>query len=164
MIELGMLDDERIELLHGTLVEMSPNNPPHASPIQALTMVLVPALAGRAVVRVQLPLIAADESEPEPDIAVVPIGDYRRKHPRKAQLVIEVAVASVGKDRQVKAPLYAASKFPEYWLVDVRARRVEVYRAPRRGAYTRVTHHGRRDLLRPLAFEDVAIRVGDILG
>lgn len=158
-----MLDDERTELLHGTLVETSPNNPPHASPIQALNMLLV-ALAGRAIVRVQLPLVAADESEPEPDIAVVPTGDYRRGHPRKAQLVIEVAVVSVTQDRQVEAPLYAASRFPEYWLVDVRARRVEVYRAPRRGAYTQVTHHGRRDLLRPLAFDDVAIRVGDFVG
>ena len=164
MVALGMLDDERIELLHGTLVEMSPNNPPHASPVQALTTLLVPQLAGRAVVRVQLPLVAADDSEPDPDIAVVPLGDYRRKHPRKADLVIEVAVSSVIKDREIKAPLYAASRFPEYWLIDVPARKIEVHRSPRRGVYAKVTRHGQREVLRPQAFADIAIRVADVFG
>jgi hypothetical protein len=73
------------------IVTMSPNNPERASPIQILTEALVPALVGRAVVRVQLSIVAANESEPEPDLAIVPLGDYRHAHPTQAHCIIEVA-------------------------------------------------------------------------
>lgn len=164
LVQLGLLEDERVELLHGTLVEMSPNDPPHSSAIQALSTLLVPSLRGRAAVRVQLPLYAADESEPEPDVAVVPLGEYRVSHPAEAHLVIEVAVSSVNKDRNVKAPLYAASSVAEYWLVNIPERVVEVFRSPRGGAYTQVTRHGPGETLRPEAFPDVEVRLIDVLG
>jgi Uma2 family endonuclease len=162
LVALGVFEDERIELLHGVLVRMSPNGPDHASPVDKLTMILVPALVGKARVRVQLPLVAHDESEPEPDFAVVPNGDYRTEHPSTAMLVIEVAGSSLRKDREIKAPLYAASGFPEYWIVNATEKVVEVYRDPGPTGYARVTTHGEGDELRCLAFPDVRVAVRDI--
>ena len=163
LVELGVFEDERIELLHGTLVTMSPNYPEHAGPIGTLTTLLVPRLLGRALVRVQLPVWAADESEPEPDIAVVPPGNYYDRHPDSVFLIIEVASSSLRKDRNVKAPLYAASGFPEYWLVDVIGRRVHVYREPIDGKYRSVTELSASETLRSLAFPDVEVPVAEIV-
>jgi Uma2 family endonuclease len=122
MVALGFFESERVELLHGVIITMTPpNDPPHASPVQLLGELLILGLARRATVRIQLPLIATDDSEPEPDIAVVPRGDYNEAHPERAHLVVEVADSSLRKDRLVKGPLYAASGFEEYWVVNVAA-------------------------------------------
>lgn len=86
LVALGVFEGERVELLHGMLVAMSPQDPGHTSPIGQLTMILVPALQKRALIRVQSPIVAVNESEPEPDLAVVPIADYRRTHPDRAHL------------------------------------------------------------------------------
>src|ERR1043165_617725 len=102
MAEIGLFDDERVELVRGVIIAMSPIYPPHASPVDRLTEILVRALAGRARVRIQQPLLATDESEPEPDVAVVPLGDYTATHPDRALLVIEVADSSLRKDRLLK--------------------------------------------------------------
>ena len=164
LVEMGAFDGERVELLYGTLVAMSPQDPKHTSPIGRLTMLLAPALAGRAIVRVQCPLVACDESEPEPDFAVVPVGDYRSAHPDRAHLVIEVAVSSVRKDRLVKAPLYARSGFSEYWLIDVIAARIEIFRRPEGDAYQDVQSYGHGATIAALAFPDVVVRVDDVFG
>src|SRR5690606_10407044 len=81
LVELGAFEDEKVELLDGVIVEMSPTGVAHANPIQQLTQLLVPALLGRAIVRVQLALIAAGESVPETDLANVPVASYRHAHP-----------------------------------------------------------------------------------
>ncbi len=164
LVALGAFEDERVELLHGVLVDMSPNYPEHASPIDRLNAILTPALVGKARVRIQLPLVAHDESEPEPDVAVVPQGDYRSQHPAEALLVIEVALSSLNKDRNVKAPLYAASGFREYWIVDVAEKAIEVHCQPADGRYTLVTRHAAGESLRPEAFPGVAVSVDDVLG
>jgi Uma2 family endonuclease len=163
LVELGFFDDERIELLHGTLVTMSPNDPGHVDPVAQLGKILFRALEDRAEVRIQFPFIAVDDSEPEPDVAVVPIGDYRAAHPGEALLIVEVAVTSLGKDRRIKGPLYAASGVPEYWIVNVPERCIEVHRAPADGIYTAVSRHGAGEAIAPLGFPDVAIRVDDVL-
>jgi Uma2 family endonuclease len=162
LVALGAFEDERVELLHGVLVDMSPNDPRHASPIDRLNAILTPALVGKGTVRVQLPLVAHDESEPEPDLAVVPLGDYRSEHPAVALLVIEVALSSLNKDRNVKAPLYAASGFGEYWIVNVADEVIEVYRSAEKGGYARLSRHSAPDTLRPEAFPDLAVRVADV--
>ncbi len=164
LVAMGAFEDERVELLHGTLVAMSPQDPGHTSPIEELTMRLVSALVGRARIRVQAPIIADDESEPEPDLAVVPLGSYRQSHPDKALLVIEVALSSTKKDRLVKAPLYARSGFLEYWLVDVNASCIEVYRKPSADGYQVVAKHGRGETIHVEAFPDVMVCVDDVLG
>jgi len=76
--------------------------------------------------------------------------------------VIEVALSSLNKDRNVKAPLYAASGFPEYWIVDVAGQAIEVHATPAGGAYATVTRHTPGETLRPAAFPDVAVQVADV--
>jgi Uma2 family endonuclease len=163
MVSLGLLDDARVELLHGAIIEMSPNDPAHASPVDELTAILVPALLKRARVRIQQPLLAADESEPEPDVAIVPLGDYRSVHPDEALLVVEIAASSLRKDRLIKAPLYALSNVREYWIVNVTERVVEVHRGPSAGAWSSVTRHEHSETIAPEAFPDVAVRIADVL-
>jgi len=163
IVAMGVLGDDRVELLQGVIVAMSPNDPPHASPVEILTEILVPSLIGRARVRIQLPIIAADDSEPEPDVAVVPIDDHSTEHPCAAYLVIEVADTSLRKDRLVKGPLYAKSRFQEYWVVNVRDRAVEVHRGPTGDTWSSITRHGPDETLQPLAFPDVAVPIGKVL-
>lgn len=164
LIEIGAFDEEeRVELLYGMLVAMSPQYPPHAEGISRLAEVLLPALRGRARVRVQLPLALSDDSEPEPDLAVVPPQDYAAAHPATAFLVVEVAGATARKDRGLKAQLYAEAGIPEYWVVDLAHAVVVVHRQPAGANYTLVTEH-REGELGLERFPDVAVRVLDLVG
>lgn len=162
LVELGAFGDERIELLEGALVPMSPIGTRHASAVDMLNLLLVRALGDRARIRVQNPFAAGDISEPEPDILVAPLGDYRAEHPAEAYLVIEVAESSLAKDRGVKLRIYAQRGVPEYWIVNVVARQVEVYRALQGGTYreSRVFEAG--EAISLTAFPDVSISVGDV--
>jgi len=162
LVALGAFQDERVELIEGVLVTMSPNDPQHASPVQLLGELLLPALLGRAAVRIQLPIVAAHESEPEPDVAIVPLGDYRRTHPDRAHCIIEVANTSVSKDRNIKAPLYAASGFGEYWLVNVPEQVIEVFRDPDGTQYRSRTRAGVDEAVTLEAFPDVTIPVAKL--
>jgi Uma2 family endonuclease len=133
MIAAGILgEDERVQLISGTLVAMTPQGGPHARVIQRLNRLLVRAVGDDLVVRPQLPLTLVDDSEPEPDLAVVRAGDAesRERHPRTALLVVEVAGESLPLDRQAKAVLYARAGIPEYWIVNLAESTVEVRREP----------------------------------
>ena len=163
LIELGAFQNERIELLEGVLVPMSPIGPPHSSTVQKLTALLVPLFAGRATVRIQSPIGALELSEPEPDVAVVPLGDYDTAHPEIVDLIIEVAESSLSVDRSVKLHLYAACAIPEYWIVNLVDRRVEVYTDPKNGTYANANHYDRNATLRPVRFADLEIRIADFL-
>jgi len=107
----GSPASSKLPSTEGVMVTMGPSDPEHASPIQILTEVLLPPLIGRAAVRTRMSIVAANESEPEPDVAIVPLGNYRHAHPTRPHCIIEVAHSSVSKDRNIKAPLYAASGF-----------------------------------------------------
>jgi len=119
LVALGAFQDERIELLNGVLVPMSPIGPPHSPAVQKLSTLLFRALDGVAAIRVQSPFAALDESEPEPDIAVVPLGDYDTAHPNVAHWIVEVADSSVERDRGLKLGIYAGCGVPEYWIVNL---------------------------------------------
>jgi Uma2 family endonuclease len=162
LVALGFFEDENVELLYGVLVQMTPQDPPHSSVVQRLTTLLVPPLVGRAEVRIQLPFAASDDSEPEPDVAIVPAGDYRARHPHEAWLVIEVAHSSHRKDRSVKSRLYAECEVAEYWIVDVAARAVEVYTEPNDGNYKTTVVRRSGDELAPGRFPDLILRVDDL--
>lgn len=164
LVEAGAFATEHLELIRGFIVRMSPQGPSHAGPIQVLTRLLLPALVGRADVRVQLPLIAPDDSEPEPDIAVVPIGDPHRAHPSSAHLVVEVAHTSQAYDRATKGPLYAEMGIPEYWLVDVAERTIEVHRSPTARRYERIDIVRAGASISLVAFPDVGVDVASVLG
>jgi Uma2 family endonuclease len=162
MAELGFFRGERVELVHGIVVAMSPIGPAHADPVDLLAERLIPALQGRARVRIQQPYIARDESEPEPDVAVVPPASYAERHPDRAFLIIEVAESSLDYDRETKAPLYAASGVGEYWIVDVAGRAIEAYREAVLGRYATHLRVERGATLSPSAFGDVTIAVSEL--
>jgi Uma2 family endonuclease len=163
LVDLGVFAGERVELLYGRIVEMPPQGDEHAGSIDVLTELLVVALVGRARVRVQLPFIASDESEPEPDVAVVPVGDPFAGHPDRAFLILEVSKSSQDKDRGPKGALYAASGVPEFWVVDVANRRVERYLHPLEGRYAVSSIHGPEETLTLSTFPDVEIALRTIL-
>jgi Uma2 family endonuclease len=136
LVALGCFEDERVELLRGVIVSMSPQGPRHAGVIETLTLILVRLVSPAASVRVQCPLALAEDSEPDPDLAVVAPGDRRSGHPDTAYLVIEVAETSLRKDRELKAGLYAGAGIPEYWIVNLVDDVVEVRSTPRGGDYS----------------------------
>ncbi len=154
--------DARLELIYGMLVAVNPQGARHGAVLRKLTMILTPQLVGRAEVSVQLPWAASDESEPEPDVSVVPPGNYVDDHPTRAHLVVEVGVSSLAYDRSVKVPLYAESDVPEVWVVDVERQAVTVYRAPRDGAYQDIVEHDRTATLALRDFSDVKVRLADV--
>jgi Uma2 family endonuclease len=162
LVELGLFQDERVELIRGVLVKMSPQYAPHASTIQKLTRLLMKALQDRFALRFQLPLALSDDSEPEPDAAVVPSGDYETEHPATALLVIEVSDSSLKTDR-AKASVYAAAGIPEYWIVNLVARTIEVYTSPDGDRYGEVRTLREGDAVQPRALPDAMIAVADIL-
>ena len=163
LVELGAFEDERIELLYGSLIEMTPQGAPHAEVIRRLNRMLVIAVGDRAIVQVQSPFAASDDSEPEPDLAIVPTGDYSRSHPSQALLIIEVADSSARKDRVLKAELYASAGVPEYWLVDLARSVIEVRTKPLAGRYSELASRLRGEMLQPLAFPDISVTVSDLL-
>src|SRR5258705_7967248 len=107
LVELGVFEGERIELLEGRLVYMTPPGPPHASTVDKLMELFFRGLGDRARIRVQSPFAALETSEPQPDLAIVPRADYEREHPSRADLVIEVSDSSLRYDRGPKLPVYA---------------------------------------------------------
>ncbi|MCB9760404.1 MAG: Uma2 family endonuclease [Alphaproteobacteria bacterium] len=140
MVETGVLqEDEHVELLWGELVEVSPQGPLHSVLIRRLTRQFLQAYDTRFGVDAQLPLSVGAGSLPEPDFAVfrIPAGEDPTAHPRGADalLVVEVSVTSQRLDR-LKAGLYAAGGVPVYWLLDVEARQLHVFREPDGERYT----------------------------
>ena len=142
---------------------MTPIGPPHTSTVDRLTRLLVLALADRAWVRVQGSFAADELSEPEPDFCIFPLGDYDAAHPREAYLMIEVSDSSLAYDRGEKAQLYAACGVPEYWVVNLVDRVVEVHREPSAAGYRQVVTVLKGERLRLLAFQDVELVVDDFL-
>jgi Uma2 family endonuclease len=163
LVEQGLFRDERVELIFGQVVAMSPIDPSHVESTARLHARLVRALADRAQVRSQAPIAATEDSEPEPDVYVTPLGDYWRDHASRAHLVIEVARSSLAYDRNEKALLYASSQVEEYWIVDLVHGLVEVRRDPDRGVWRSLTTARRGDTIAMLAFPDVTVEVSEIL-
>lgn len=151
MVRSGVLEAVRVELIDGVMVEVAPEYAPHASTITKLSQWLVRAAPDEVLVRIQHPLRLGDVTEPEPDVALVPYGDYDEIHPTTALLVIEVSQSSLGYDRPFKGQLYARAEIPEYWVVNLKDRVVEVYTEPKGGQYTamRIVRPG--ESLRPTA-------------
>ena len=163
MVQQGLFEDERIELLRGALVTMSPQGTRHFETIKRLTKLLARLLGDRADLLVQAPLAVADDSEPEPDLALLPVRDYSAEVPSQAFLVIEVADSSLRKDRGIKAALYAGARIPEYWIVDLAANVIEVHTEPRGEMYGSVTRRARGEAIALVAFPDVRVAVSDVI-
>ncbi len=168
MGEVGILTRaDRVELIRGEIITMSPQGRRHRAFIDNLTHLLDAGLAGRAIVSVQMPIVLADDTEPESDVQIL----RRRPVPYKereadaddALLLIEVAESSLAYDRSTKLRLYAAAGIPEYWVVDCVAESIEVYRAPHADGYRDVARvAGATATVVLQAFPDVALALSDI--
>jgi Uma2 family endonuclease len=140
MGEAGILgEDERLELIEGEIIEMTPIGSPHGGRIKRLNRLLTQAVGEQAIVAVQDPVVLGEHSEPEPDLALLrPRADfYTSSHPQAADvlLLIEVADSSLASDRDIKVPLYARHGIPEVWLVAIGERRVLRFARPDQGGY-----------------------------
>jgi Uma2 family endonuclease len=159
---------ERLELLDGEiLLKTSPQRPPHAASLGMTARVLDATFGSGYDVRRQLPLALNDESEPEPDLLVVPGAprDYAARHPTaiEACLVVEVSDSTLRLDRGRKLRAYARSGIQEYWIANLPQRRLEVYRNPSGSRYQNSTVYHEQDVVAPLAAPHARIRVTDLL-
>lgn len=137
MIDSGVLaEDDRVELLEGWILPKMPHTPRHDSTVHVVSEVVSNLLPKTHVVRNQAAMTLND-SEPEPDLAVVlgPSGRYSEEHPgpRDTALVVEVSASSLRQDRGLKQRIYARSRIPIYWIVNLIDGQVEVYTSPRAG-------------------------------
>lgn len=168
MIGAGILTpDDRVELLDGQIVEMAPQNPPHASTTDESSDYLKALFAGRAKVRTQLPITLAPDSEPEPDLVIVRMDQrhYRDRHPAPEDvfLLIEIADATLQRDRTRKAKIYASAGIPDYWIVDINQQQVIVLRDPQVNAYQSEQILSIQAQVAPLAFPEVMISLKNLL-
>lgn len=141
MAEIGIFTPEdRVELIHGEIIRMSPIKSVHASVVDFLNEELITWLRKKAIIRIQNPVTLSDISEPEPDLVVTHYQNHRYKKahptPKDIILVIEVADSSLNYDREVKLPLYAEAEIPEYWIINLVDKQVEVYQKPVKQQYT----------------------------
>lgn len=163
LIDAGVFGEhERVELLDGVLVRMSPKTPRHERAVRWLARWLIRALDERYEVGVGNPLTIGD-SEPEPDLVVIESGTPEPYHPATAVLVIEVAVSSLQRDLIAKPALYAAAGVPEYWVLDVDAERLVVHRQPGSDGYSDTFAAGPESVLSALTEAIPPLAVRDLL-
>jgi Uma2 family endonuclease len=169
MGEAGILsEDDRVELIEGEIIEMSPIGERHAACVDALAE-LLKELLGRSVnVRIQNPIRLDDYSEPQPDIALLKRRDdfYRHAHPRPADvlLVVEVSDSTLEYDRQIKLPLYARAGVPEVWIVNLVDDVIETYAQPSGDSYRAAGRFARAETVKSSAVESLRVEVSAVLG
>lgn len=169
MTEAGILSEgDRVELIDGEVVEMSPIGSRHAACVDRLNKLLNMLIAEDVIVRVQNPIVIDDYSEPQPDISLLrPRPDfYAQRHPQPTDvlLVVEVADSSTQFDREIKLPLYAQAMLPEVWLVNLPSDTVELYSQPINGAYQISRTLKRGESLVSTAVSNLSLDVAAILG
>lgn len=168
MAAAGVLKPEdRVELIEGRVIKMSPIGSKHAACVKRLNGLLHSRFGPRAV-SVQSPVRLDEYSEPEPDVAVVKGRDdyYELQHPTAADtlLIIEVADTTVLTDRNIKIPLYARAEVPEVWLVNLPAQSIEVFSNPREEVYQDYTEYKRGEVAISATLKDFSPQVNEILG
>ena len=161
-------EDDRVELVNGEIIEMSPIGERHAACVDFLTQFITLRLKRGAIVRIQNPVLLDDHSEPQPDVAILKRRDdfYRHAHPRPEDvlLVIEVSESTLDFDRKVKVPLYASVGIPEAWVVNLPDERIEVYSDPAGGEYRTISSHARGRRLQSHTLASLRLSVSKVLG
>ena len=173
LIETGFFQPgDPVELVGGQLIVAEPQGSGHFTAIQAVEEALRAAFGTGWQVRGQGPVALDEESEPEPDVAVVPgsFRDYVAAHPSRPVLVVEVSESSLALDRHHKGSLYARAGLDDYWIVNLVDRVLEVYRHPGPDPaasfgwrYSPAEVFGREASVSPLALPGAHIRVVDLL-
>lgn len=167
MGEKGWFEGRRVELLEGEIYEMSPMNRPHWASVMRVGEELREAFRQGYLISTQLPVAVGGGAEPEPDVAVIPggISDYPDAIPATAILIVEISDTTLRFDRSRKAHAYAQAGIPEYWIVNLNRKQLEVHREPKaeRGKYGSVTILTERQSVAPLAAPRKKIKVADLL-
>lgn len=166
MGETGIFhEDDRVELIEGEIIEMSPIGSPHSGTTTRLQTLLIRAIGDRGIVSSQNPVLLGDFSEPQPDIALLRPRDdfYTRSHPTPADvlLLIEVAESSLSYDRDLKLPLYARHGIPAVWLVDLQNRQLLLFSQPMETGYQAMET---ADISHPIAVPGLADCKVDLAG
>ncbi len=172
MNALGLFRGRRLMLIHGVILEQGSMNEPHGTAVEKVTERVRLAFGPGWRVRGQLPLVLGLKIDPMPDLAVLS-GDSLnpvRGHPTTAALVVEISDTTLTYDMTEKAELYATANVPEYWVLDLNARVLHVYRDPtplpnNLGAVAYSTHltFSPTDTVSPLAAPNSIITVADLL-
>ena len=162
MIDTGLLDDRKLELLRGEIIEMSPEGTAHTSYCDETGEYLRRILGTRARVRQAHPITLPNSSEPEPDIAVVKVSPtlYRDRHPQVCDIfwLIEVSNSTLVKDLGMKKDIYAEAGILEYWVMNLQESILIVYRDLTESGYQSETRFN-NGMISPLAFSDISIDV-----
>jgi Uma2 family endonuclease len=166
MIEAGLLDERKVELICGGIIEMSPEGAPHSSSCSEIGEYLRRILGDRAKVREAHPIILPNNSEPEPDLAIVRTRStlYRDRHPYPEDIfwLIEVASSTLAKDLGLKKDLYADAGIEEYWVINLSESILVVFRDLTVAGY-RSTTNFTSGLISPLAFPELVIDIQQLL-
>lgn len=171
LAEQGWFQNQRVELIDGEIIQLSPPSPPHSFSSDEIRDIFQSIFGDGYWVRMQLPLSYGDYSQPEPDVSVVRGSrkDFQRAHPKSAVLVVEVSRTSLDYDKKTKPQLYAAMGVPEYWVLDLVHRQLIVHRHPQGdesdagSRYGSVTVLNEADSVAPLEKPTASIAIGAML-
>jgi len=167
MGEAGILhEDDRVELIEGEIVEMAAIGTRHFTCVNQLTRLLVRGVGDAAIVSVQNPVRLDEHTEPQPDLTVLRVRDYRESlpMPEDVLLLIEVSDTTLAYDRGVKLPLYARAAIREVWIVDLPGEVIERHTDPSGGGYQHVERARHQETLESVALPGLALRVNSVLG
>ena len=169
MAKAGVLKpDDRVELIEGEIIKMSPIGSPHAACVSRLVRLLPKRIGETAILSVQNPVRLSDFSEPVPDVSLLrPRKDYyAARHPLPADvlLIIEVADTTLLTDRNIKVPLYARSGIPEIWLANLPKEMIEVYADLHNGKYRKCRKFKRSEVVESPGVQGLSLKVNEILG
>jgi Uma2 family endonuclease len=167
MSELGLFPEgDRLELIKGEIIEMSPVGLKHASCVKRLNHLFMKKLGDQVIVGVQDPIQLEDNSEPQPDLVLLkPRSDfYGNEHPQPKDilLLIEVSDSSLEYDRTVKIPLYAENQISEVWLVDLNESCLEIYRKPYQNYYQNTQKLSHINSIILSNFPEFEIKISDL--
>ena len=165
LAELGFFEGKRTELIEGEIIEMPTMNTPHATAIRKVNSQLLEVFSENHIVDSQMPMEFGENTELVPDVAVIQgnIDDFEDIHPKFAQIIVEVADTTLRQDRTRKLKIYAKSKIPEYWIVNLKNRCLEVFRRPNDEFYLEVAVFMEDDEVSPLSIPEAKIKVSNLL-
>lgn len=172
LAEEGFFDGQRVELIEGRILLMSAMNSQHSTAITLVERAVRRLFTKGFLIKIQCPLSVSNISDPEPDVYVTngTVFDFVESHPTTAVLIVEISDSSLEYDQTAKASLYAKAKVSDYWIVNLRDRRLEVRRRPMRDktqpfgfGYAELVLYTEKDSVAPLAKPKTKISVKNLL-
>lgn len=159
--------DARVELINGEIIDMTPIGSEHAGLVKYLNRLFSSVVAKQAIVSVQDPITLGQDSEPDPDLALlVPRDDfYVKAHPRAEDvlLIVEVAGSSLQFDREIKVPLYARHGIPEVWLIRLEDRSITVFQEAIQSGYRQCFSPTELSSIEPLKLAGISVDLSMLL-